>query len=198
MAIPVSNPKQSGKVKEPELGTQPILTHEKSLTAKIGKGSEASDIVDQQLVSLGTHLVTQLNVLFKTSRIHGRTNAALDQPVEAILTLVKTLAQDKNVVLRLQNDFLFLGEMHLKMTAHLMAVFTGIIDSLNAWRIGALSFASTLQSKDLREFACQFVTLDPGTHSLADLLQRLKDQEVQGIHLEETRFVAIRRGGDKR
>ena len=80
MATPVSNPKQSGKVKEPELGTQPILTHEKSLTAKIGKGSEASDIVDQQLVSLGTHLVTQLNVLFKTSRIHGRTNAALDQP----------------------------------------------------------------------------------------------------------------------
>lgn len=192
--MPASSPKQSGKTKEPELANQPILTHEKSLTAKIGKGSEASDIVDQQLVSLGTHLVTQLNVLFKTSRIHGRTNTALDQPVEAILTLVKTLAQDKNVVLRLQNDFLFLGEMHLKMNAHLMALFTGVIDSLNAWRIGALSFASTLQSKDLREFAYQFVTLDPATHSFADLVQRLKDQAVQGVDLEESRFVTIRRG----
>jgi len=193
MAIPVSNPKQSGKAKEAKLASQPILTHEKSLTAKIGKGSEASDIVDQQLVSLGTQLVTQLNVLFKTSRLHGRTNTALDQPVETILTLVRTLAQDKNVVLRLQNDFLFLGEMHLKMDAHLMALFTGVIDSLNAWRIGALSFASTLQSKDLREFAYQFVTLDPATHAFADLVQRLKDQAVQGIDLEESRFVTVRR-----
>ncbi len=132
MATPVSKPKQSGQAKEPELAGQPILTHEKSLTAKIAKGSEASDIVDQQLVSLGTQLVTQLNVLFKTSRIHGRTNTALDQPVEAILTLVKALAHDKGVVLRLQNDFLFLGEMHLKMVAQQMAVFTGVIDSLNA------------------------------------------------------------------
>ena len=196
MATPVSNPKQSGKVKEPELGTQPILTHEKSLTVKIGKGSEASDIVDQQLVSLGTQLVTQLNVLFRTSRIHGRTNTALDQPVEAILTLVKTLAQDKAVVLRVQNDFLFLGEMHLKMNAHLMAVFTGVIDNLNAWKIGALSFGSTLQSKDLREFAYQFVTLDPATHSFAGLAQKLKDQAVQGIDLEESRFVTIRRSDD--
>ena len=41
-----------------------------------------------QLVSLGTQLVTQLNVLFKTSRLHGRTNTALDQPVETIRRLV--------------------------------------------------------------------------------------------------------------
>ena len=194
MAIPVSNPKQSGQAKEPELAGQPILTHEKSLTAKIAKGSEASDIVDQHLVSLGTQLVTQLNVLFKTSRIHGRTNTALDQPVEAILTLVKALAHDKGVVLRLQNDFLFLGEMHLKMVAQQMAVFSGVIDSLNAWRIGALSFGSALQSKDLREFAYQFVTLDPATHSFADLVQRLKDQAVQGIDLEESKFMTIRHG----
>ncbi len=198
MATPVSNPKQAGPSQDPELAGQPILTHEKSLTAKIAKGSEASDIVDQQLVSLGTQLVTQLNVLFKTSRIHGRTNTALDQPVEAILTLVKTLAHDKTVVLRLQNDFLFLGEMHLKMNAHLMAVFTGVIDSLNAWRIGALSFASTLQSKDLREFAYQFVTLDPATHSFADLAQRLKDQGVQGIDPEESKFVTLRSGDRKK
>ena len=196
MALPVGNPKQAAQPKPPgESANQPMLIHEKSLTAKVAKGSEASDIVDQQIMSLGTQMVTQLNVLFKTSRIHGRTNAALDQPVEAILMLVKTLAQDKTMVLRLQNDFLFLGEMHLKMNAQQMAVFTGVIDSLNAWRIGSLSFASTLQSKDLREFAYQFVTLDLATHSFADLAQRLKDQDVQGIDLEESRFVTIRRGG---
>ena len=72
----------------------PILTHERSLANKIAKGSEAGDILDQQLAMLGIQLVTQLNVLIKTSRIHGRTNAALDKPVDSMLTLVKTLAAD--------------------------------------------------------------------------------------------------------
>ena len=99
----------------------PILTHERSLANKIAKGSEAGDILDQQLAMLGIQLVTQLNVLIKTSRIHGRTNAALDKPVDSMLTLVKTLAADHPVVLRLQNDFLFLGDSHLKMSSQQMA-----------------------------------------------------------------------------
>ena len=71
------------KFKEPpaELGqSQPILIHEKSLSQKIAHGSEARDILDQQMVMLGIQLVTQLNVLIKTSRIYDRTNAALDNP----------------------------------------------------------------------------------------------------------------------
>ena len=96
--------------------TEPILTHEKSLATKIAKGSEAGDILDQQLAMLGIQLVTQLNVLIKTARIHGRTNAALDKPVESMLVLIKTLASEHPIVLRLQNDFLFLGDNHLKMS----------------------------------------------------------------------------------
>ncbi|TLY24166.1 MAG: hypothetical protein E6K66_05890, partial [Nitrospirae bacterium] len=84
---------------------QPILTHEKSLSQKIAHGSEAGDILDQQMVMLGIQLVTQLNVLLKTSRIYERTNAALDRPVEAMLTLIKTMAHDQPITLRLQNDF---------------------------------------------------------------------------------------------
>ena len=76
---------------------QPILTHEKSLSQKIAHGSEAGDILDQQMVMLGIQLVTQLNVLLKTSRIYERTNAALDRPVEAMLTLIKTMAHDQRV-----------------------------------------------------------------------------------------------------
>ena len=62
------------------VGTEPLLIHEKSLAGKVAKGSEAGDILDQQMLWLGTQLVIQLHVLFKTSRIHGQTNAALDQP----------------------------------------------------------------------------------------------------------------------
>src|SRR4051794_4974205 len=115
---------------------QPLLTHEKSLSQKIGHGSEAGDILDQQLARLGFQLITQLNTLIKTSRIHGRTNAALDKPVETMLTLIQTLAHDQPVTLRLQNDFLFLGDNHLKVNAQQIIVIGSIIDTMNKWKIG--------------------------------------------------------------
>ena len=102
--------------------TQPILTHEKSLTKKVAKGSEAGDIYDQQILMLGTQLVTQISILVKMSRLHGRTNSALDNPVDSALTVIKTLAHDEPISVRLQNDFLFLGQRHLKVTAAQMPV----------------------------------------------------------------------------
>ncbi|HXX73937.1 MAG TPA: HD-GYP domain-containing protein [Nitrospiraceae bacterium] len=172
---------------------QPILTHEKSLYNKIAKGSEAGDILDQQMVMLGIQLITQLNVLLKTSRIHGRTNAALDKPVDAMLTLIKTLAHDQPITLRLQNDFLFLGNQHLKINSQQMAIATSIIDALHSWKIGGVAFASSTASKDLREFAYLFVSLDPATKTLDDFRSEMNTREVSGITLEEPRELIFRR-----
>jgi HD-GYP domain-containing protein (c-di-GMP phosphodiesterase class II) len=176
---------------------QPILIHERSLSQKIARGSEAGDILDQQMVMLGIQLVTQLNVLIKTSRIYERTNAALDRPVDAMLTLIKAMAHDQPVTLRLQNDFLFLGDSHLKVNAQQMAVATSIIDVLNAWMIGGVSFASTVESKDLREFAALFVNLDPGNHTLEDLQKEIRARGIAGIELEEQRQLQAPERADK-
>ena len=175
---------------------QPILTHEKSLSQKIARGSEAGDILDQQMIMLGIQLVTQLNVLIKTSRIYDRTNAALDKPVDTMLTLIKTMAHDRPVTLRLQDDFLFLGENHLKVTAQQMAVVTSFIDALNVWKIGGVSFSYTTESKELREFAALFVTLDPDNNSIDDLRKELTGRGVNGIELEEQREVHINEGAE--
>ena len=164
---------------------QPLLTHEKSLSEKIGRGSEAGDLLDQQLAMLGFQLITQLNTLIKTSRIHGRTNAALDKPVETMLTLIQTLTHNHPVTLRIQNDFLFLGERHLKISAQQMLVASSIIDTMNKWKIGGLTFTSSTSSKDLREFAHLFVTLDPAAKSLEDFRQELKTHDVSNIQLEQ-------------
>ena len=176
---------------------QPILTHERSLSQKIARGSEAGDILDQQMIMLGIQLVTQLNVLIKTSRIYERTNAALDRPVDAMLTLIKTMAHDQPVTLRLQNDFLFLGDSHLKVNAQQMAVATSIIDALNAWMIGGVSFASTVESKDLREFAALFVNLDPGNKTIEDLQKEIRARGIAGIELEEQRQLQAPERTDK-
>ena len=185
------------KIKEPsvELGqSQPILIHEKSLSQKIARGSEARDILDQQMVMLGIQLVTQLNVLIKTSRIYERTNSALDKPVEAMLTLIKTMAHDQPVTLRLQNDFLFLGDSHLKVNAQQMAVATSIIDALNELKIGGITFSLTVESKDLREFAALFVSLDPDNKTIDDIRKEITARGIVGIGIEEQRQLQIRTG----
>jgi HD-GYP domain-containing protein (c-di-GMP phosphodiesterase class II) len=171
---------------------QPFLTHEKSLSHKIAQGSEAGDILDQQMVMLGFQLITQLNTLIKTSRIHGRTNSALDKPVEAMLTIVHTLTHDQPVTLRLQNDFLFLGDSHLKVNAQQMTVVASVIDAMNKWRIGGFTFTASVASKDLREFAHLFVSLDPANKTVEDFRQELKQIGIASIEIEDPRELVLK------
>ena len=168
---------------------QPILTHEKSLTKKVAKGSEAGDIYDQQILMLGTQLVTQISILIKMSKLHGRTNTALDSPVESALTVIKTLAQDEPISVRLQNDFLFLGQRHLKITAAQMPVFSTVIDTLNQWRIGGVSFSKDVESRDFRELIFQLGMFDAANSSISTLRASLDQQSVKGIDLEERRVL---------
>ena len=186
------NDPQASKMGGDDDQLQPLLTHEKSLSQKIAQGSEAGDILDQQMVMLGFQLITHLNTLIKTSRIHGRTNAALDKPVEAMLTIVQTLTHDQPVTLRLQNDFLFIGDSHLKVNAQQMTVVSSMIDAMNSRKIGGFTFSSSTSSKDLREFAHLFVTLDPATTSIEDFRQALKQHEVSSIEIEDPRELLLK------
>lgn len=181
--------RKSGFATSPAAASQPILTHEKSLTKKVAKGSEAGDIYDQQVLMLGTQLVTQLSILIKMFRIHGRTNAALDGPVETAMTVIATLAHDEPASIRIQNDFLFLGQRHLKVTSGQMPVFSIVIDTFNKWNIGGVSFASTTTARDLRELAYQLAAFDTVTSSLDTLRTALEEQSVNGIEIEERRVL---------
>jgi HD-GYP domain-containing protein (c-di-GMP phosphodiesterase class II) len=172
--------------------SQPLLTHEKSLTAKIAKGSDAGDIYEQQVLMLGSQLVTQLSVLIKTSRIHGPTNSALDLPVETLLTVIKTLAHDEPIAVRLQNDFMFLGRKHLKVTSQLMLVFSTVIDTFNAWNIGGIAFSPSVTSQDIRTFVNLLVTLDPAEHSIIGLRDALQDHRITALAVEERRALDVK------
>ncbi|OLC00778.1 MAG: hypothetical protein AUH35_01120 [Nitrospirae bacterium 13_1_40CM_62_7] len=185
-------PSQPDPAENPAL--QPILIHDKSLPGKIAEGSEARDVLDQQILVLGAQLVNQLHILLKTIRIHERTNAAVNQVVDATVTTVKTLARDNPVVIRLQNDFLYLGDAHLKMGPQQVAIFLEFIDSLNARGIAAISFSAEMRETDLREFAYQFISVDPATCTFDDLKRQLKEGEIHGIDIEEATSLMVRVG----
>ena len=177
-------------VRAPDItATQPILTHEKSLTKKVAKGSEAGDIYDQQILMLGTQLVTQMSILIKMSKWHGRTNTALDSPVDSALTVIKALAQDEPITVRLQNDFLFLGQRHLKVTSAQMPVFATVIDTLNQWNIGGVSFSKDVESRDFRELIFQLGLFDTANSSISTLRAALEQHAVKGIDVEERRVL---------
>jgi HD-GYP domain-containing protein (c-di-GMP phosphodiesterase class II) len=177
-------------VRAPDItATQPILTHEKSLTKKVAKGSEAGDIYDQQILMLGTQLVTQMSILIKMSKLHGRTNTALDSPVDSALTVIKALAQDEPITVRLQNDFLFLGQRHLKVTSAQMPVFATVIDTLNQWNIGGVSFSKDVESRDFRELIFQLGLFDTANSSISTLRAALEQHAVKGIDVEERRVL---------
>jgi len=138
---------------------------------------------------LGTQLVTQMSILIKMSKLHGRTNTALDSPVESALTVIKALAQDEPISVRLQNDFLFLGQRHLKVTSAQMPVFATVIDTLNQWHIGGVSFSKDVESRDFRELIFQLGLFDAANSSISMLRAGLEQHAVKGIELEERRLL---------
>lgn len=167
----------------------PLLLHDRSLTGKVAQGSEAGDIVDQQLHLLGMQLVTQLTVLLRNVRSHGSANSALLRPLNAIRSLVRTLGYDQPVALRVHEGFLFLGERHLKISTQQMSIASGFMDALSGLGIGTLIFRPSETDQDLRRFAGAFVATAPGEAALESLRARLALEGVGTIELEAPRRV---------
>ena len=93
------------KPTEPTALRSDVLVRE---LAALKDPSKADDrqFVEQKLLLLGLQLAGNLHIVFKIARLHNRANAALSQPVEAFVLLVKNLAHDGKAVLRLNNDLL--------------------------------------------------------------------------------------------
>jgi putative nucleotidyltransferase with HDIG domain len=166
---------------------EPLLVHDRSLTGKVARGSEAGDIVDQQLHLLGTQLVSQVNVLLRTVRSHGGANTALDRPVAAIRTLVEALGHDNPVTLRVQEGFVFLGDQHLKTTSALMPIFASFIDALAALGVGGIVVKREATDAELRKFAELFVAVPFGEGGVEKLRARLSEANIENVSLEAPR-----------
>ncbi|MGH7256096.1 MAG: HD-GYP domain-containing protein, partial [Nitrospirales bacterium] len=184
-------PPTSARSRE-DAAVAPLFTHERSLSTKVGKGSDAHRIFTEQTQVLGAQLVTQLNILWKTARIHTQTNAALDPILNGLLATIRSLAAGGALTIRLQNDFLYLDDTHLKMRRPQAPIFIEFIEQVSSRRIGALVFAPDLRAQDLREFGYAFTRDEGRTSTLTALREEMAARGVQGIDLKEALRLSLR------
>jgi HD-GYP domain-containing protein (c-di-GMP phosphodiesterase class II) len=59
-------------------------------------------------------------------------------------------------------------------------------------KIGGITFSLTVESKDLREFAALFVSLDPDNKTIDDIRKEITARGIVGIELEEQRQLHVR------
>jgi HD-GYP domain-containing protein (c-di-GMP phosphodiesterase class II) len=64
-----------------------------------------------------------------------------------------------------------------------------VIDTLNHWCIGGISFSKEVESRDFREFVFQLASFDPATSSISTLRTALEQNAVKGIELEGRRVL---------
>ena len=181
------------KPTEPTALRSDVLVRE---LAALKDPSKADDrqFVEQKLLLLGLQLAGNLHIVFKIARLHNRANAALSQPVEAFVLLVKNLAHDGKAVLRLHNDLLYLGDMELKFSIQQVTMFLELIELLNKWKIGSFTFDTALTEEELREFAYLFVRSEPKTTTPADLTRMVRSKGITTIDVEEAVNLTVRFG----
>jgi HD-GYP domain-containing protein (c-di-GMP phosphodiesterase class II) len=181
------------KPPEPTALRSDVLVRELAALKDPNKADDRQ-FVEQKLLLLGLQLAGNLHIVFKIARLHNRANAALTQPVEAFLLLVKNLAHDGKAVLRLHNDLLYLGDMELKFSIQQVTMFLELIDLLNKWKIGSFTFDTALTEDQLREFAYLFVRSDPKTTTPADLTRMVRAKGITTIEVEEAVNLTVRFG----
>ena len=163
----------------------PLLTFDKSLAGKMAGESDVGQVLDQARRWLGTRLVTQLNILIKTASVHDRNNKALQGILSALRTTVQSLAEDKPVVIRHRQFFLYLDEQLLQVTAQSVSIFMDFMETLNSRGIGGISLSVEAQGNGLLDFAYMLNAADPHHSTCVLLRSQLKERGIQGIALEE-------------
>jgi len=143
---------------------------------------------DEDVAYLGKALVNQFYILLRTARLHDSSNVAWDQPMENFMKTIQELVQIKQELpLRLSGDYLFLGDVKLKMDIEGFTSFTSVIDEMKKREVGSILFRRTTNSLEIKRFVYLFVALDTNTVEFPyrTLLKQIAAAGVMGIELEE-------------
>ncbi len=117
---------------------------------------------DEERRQIGKQLINQLAILMKTAQIHDPGNIALQQPTENFCKILGDLfLDDPEVVLSLEGDSLYLGEMKLKLDIDIFTNFMWVSTEMRKRKIGSIVFSRGIREGEVRQFCFLFGSLDP-------------------------------------
>jgi HD-GYP domain-containing protein (c-di-GMP phosphodiesterase class II) len=142
---------------------------------------------NEKISQLGKRLINQLFILFKTVQIHDMGNVALNQPVQNVIDMLREIRSqiEMDVIIRIQDDTIFINETKLKMDIEGFVSFIGLIEEFKRRQLGEVLLKETVESNDLKRFVVALVNLDTKQPSPFDVLkEQLTRQGLQGIEIE--------------
>lgn len=121
----------------------------------------ASKGFDEEAVRYGKELVTHLHVLMKTAQIHDSANIAVENPIENLFHALKRLWHwNERIHIHLIGDYLFLGDLRLRMDIERFVSFTAVIEELKRLQIGGIAFHARLTTDELKRLVYLLVQTD--------------------------------------
>jgi len=123
-------------------------------TAKVAAPKPASGLQLRQImdgvVNQGRILVADLHKVLKNAQVHARDNEAFLRPLAGLAKTLQALrALQDPIVIRLADEYLFIGEHRLRVdiTGHLS--FQYVIEVLKRWQLGTLALNTPLTETQL-------------------------------------------------
>ncbi len=102
------------------------------------------------VVDLGRILVADLHKVLKIAQVHARDNEAFLRPLSGLVKTLQALrALQDRVVLRLMDEYLFIGDHRLRMDISGYMSFQHVIEVLKRWRLGTLALNTPLTEGQL-------------------------------------------------
>lgn len=102
------------------------------------------------VVDQGRILVGDLHKVLKNAQVHARDNEAFLRPLAGLVKTVHALrALQDRVVLRLVDEYLFIGDHRLRVDIAGYLSFQYVVELLKRWRIGTLALNAPLTERQL-------------------------------------------------
>ncbi len=102
------------------------------------------------VVDQGRILVADLHKVLKIAQVHARDNEAFLRPLSGLAKTLQALrALQDRVVLRLVDEYLFIGDHRLRMDISGYMSFQHVIEVLKRWRLGTLALTTPLTQAQL-------------------------------------------------
>ena len=127
---------------------------------------------DEETAKRGKELVNQFYILMKTAQIHDAGNVAVETHMGNCFQTLKELWQwNDEIHLRLDGDYLYIGDLKLRMDIDAFVSFTSLIDTFKQFQIGGLLFKKESSMEELRRFTYILVQADSSAEDPFEVIQ---------------------------